>query len=160
MLKLTPIYASVIYQILWIRQIHWISVPFRENFSVTVNFAGSVELKHKDNTCQSVALCPCNAQNKNETATFRYIHWSLRNVKFCMRKFPWGEGGNLRCSNIELNNPPPHPPVRDLIAFGGKTQIFDHILSPLSQCFESQIVFSEDDQNGEVDPMYLFGFDA
>ena len=68
--------------------------------------------------------------------------------------FHGGGGGNLRCSNIELNNPPP-PPVRDLIAFGGKTQIFDHILSPLSQCFESQIVFSEDDQNGEVDPMYL-----
>ena len=46
--------------------------------------------------------------------------------------------------------------MRDLIAFGCKTQIFD-ILSPLSQCFESQIVFFEDgfDQNGEVDPMNL-----
>ena len=30
-LKLSPIHHSVIYQIPWIRQIHWISIPFREN---------------------------------------------------------------------------------------------------------------------------------
>ena len=39
-LKLTPIHASVIYQIQWIHWIHWISVSFRENFSITTYISG------------------------------------------------------------------------------------------------------------------------
>ena len=35
--KLTPIHASVIYQILWI---YWISIPFRENSTVSKSFTG------------------------------------------------------------------------------------------------------------------------
>ena len=58
-LKLTPIHASVIYQIQWIHWIYWISVPFRENFLLprTFQVMKTMMLRLNRLRCRSTSRC-------------------------------------------------------------------------------------------------------
>ena len=79
--KLSPIHASVIYQIPWIRWIQWIPVPFRKNSIVGLksfwNFQHSLGLKFR-----TTAVVPNNSSAVSFTA------FCLRNAWVCKWEYP------------------------------------------------------------------------